>query len=239
MKFLHVFLLSITLLITMHAIVQPQQRVSPNRPPLPETQKFSIPEGINTNIEVLPISFVGADPQSTIEWFKKSLSQLPIKIDQYSTAAERAQFDQLRNPQFDSLGLLPLTLLDSPYRAGQCQKKYNPDAQLFSFELSPQNFPKFSQAYKLSGSKLSVFEKRQSLRSYEASNAYGATVTVTQESIREISLALSDEPSKVLQLLRDAQYSQLPPRYKFRVPMASSEARESDKDIRCLGPVHK
>ena len=81
---------------------------------------------------------------------------------------------------------------------------------------------------------MSVFEQRQSLGSYEASNAFGATVTVSRERIREIALALSDEPSKVLQSLRDAQSLALPPRYKFRMPMAPSEARESDKDMRCL-----
>jgi hypothetical protein len=158
--------------------------------PPPETQKFSsITEDINTSTEVLPSGFVGADPQSTVEWFKKALSQIPIKIDQYSTATERAQFDQLRDQQFNSLGLLPFTLPESSYH---CQKKYNPDTQRFSFGLSTSSYVSSSELYKRYGSnmsKVSIYTERNSLGSHEASNAFGAKVTVNQVSIKEITVS--------------------------------------------------
>jgi hypothetical protein len=51
----------------------PKMLPPPERPEAPEA-----PEVPST--DVLPSSFVGADPQSTVEWFKQSLSRILIKI---------------------------------------------------------------------------------------------------------------------------------------------------------------
>jgi hypothetical protein len=206
--------------------------IPPSSTPPPETQKFSfIAEDINTNTQVLPSGFVGGDPQSTVEWFKKALFQIPIKIDQYSTAAERAQFDQLLTQQFSSLGLLPFTVLES---FGQCHKRYNPEAQQFSFALSPSPYPSSLQPHKLSRSRLYIFNEQKNLGSYEASNAFGVTTIVSRYSTKEITLAVPPVSSNVLELLRDEEYFLSKRKYYFSVQMASAEARESDKDIRCL-----
>jgi hypothetical protein len=193
----------------------PLEKNFPKMLPPPERQEA--PEAPST--EVLPSGFVGADPQSTVEWFKKSLSQIPIKIDQYSTATERAQFDQLLAQQFNSLEPLPFIL---PESSPQCQKKYNPDAQWFSFRLYTSIYPPSSEIYKryqYNRSKLPIFEERKSLGSYEASNAFGVRATVTQGKIEEITLAFP---------------MPYPGKDEFSVQMAPSEARESDKDMRCL-----
>jgi len=193
----------------------PLEKNFPKMLPPPERQEA--PEAPST--EVLPSGFVGADPQSTVEWFKKSLSQIPIKIDQYSTATERAQFDQLLAQQFNSLEPLSFILPESSH---QCQKKYNPDAQRFSFRLYASPYSSSSEIYKryeYNRLKLSIFEERKSLGSYEASNAFGVKVTVNQGKIKEITLAFP---------------TPYPGKYEFSVQMAPSEARESDKDMGCL-----
>ena len=200
----------------------PKSLPPPEQPQTPEapstaSEQSQTPEA--PSIEVLPSGFVGADPQSTVEWFKKSLSQIPIKIDQYSTATERAQFDQLLAQQFNSLEPLSFILPESSH---QCQKKYNPDAQRFSFRLYASPYSSSSEIYKryeYNRLKLSIFEERKSLGSYEASNAFGVKVTVNQGKIKEITLAFP---------------TPYPGKYEFSVQMAPSEARESDKDMGCL-----
>jgi hypothetical protein len=83
-------------------------------------------------------------------------------------------------------------------------------------------------------SKLSVFEEDKSLGNYEASNAFGVRATVEQMSTREISLAFPNEPPGVPQTIYSKQYSSFASKFTFSVQATPSEARESDKDIRCL-----
>ena len=189
-----------------------QAVTQPHSPPPPEIQKSFMPEGIDINTEVLPVGFTGADPQSAVEWFRNSLSQSPVKIDQYSTAEEQAQFVQYTAQQFDSRGLM-LFMLPS---AG-CQKKYNPDTQVFTFKLYHSTIPRSSEF-----NKLSLFTERKPLGSYEASNAFGVRVTVHEISIREISLAFVG-----VRLMFSIKYN-------FDASVTPSEARESNMDMRCM-----
>jgi hypothetical protein len=232
MTFWRGFLLSLVLLITMLTRSEPQPRVAPQSPPLPETQPFARPKSLNPNTAVLPPGYVGADPRSAVEWFNHSLVQIPITIDQYSTSAERAQFDRLRAQPFQSLGLLPFTLVESY----QCKKTYNPDAQQFAFTLSPEITSSPPGLYKFTTAKVSVFKEEQPSSTDEASNAFGVRMTITQLNRKEISLAFLYELPDPYNLapLRDEQKSLPRTKYTFSLPMAPSEARENDKDIRCL-----
>jgi hypothetical protein len=171
------------------------------------------PEGIDINTEVLPVGFTGADPQSAVEWFRNVLSQSPVKIDQYSTAEERAQFVQYAAQQFDSRGLMLFILSSSA-----CQKKYIPNNQVFDFKVYSSSFPKRSEL-----DNLIIFTERESLGTYEASNAFGVRVMVDQSRTREISLAYLNGPRLMWSL-----------KYSFEVSMTPSEARESDMDMRCI-----
>jgi hypothetical protein len=192
---------------SQQAVAQPS---SPR--PLPEIQTSFMPEGIDINTEVLPVGFTGADPQSAVEWFRNSLSQSPVKIDQYSTAEERAQFVQYAAQQIDSRGLMLFML-----RPAQCQKEYNPNTQVFTFKLYSSTIPR-----SLEFNTLSILTEKKSLGNYEASNAFGVKVTVERISIRELSLAFVG-----VHLMRSIKYN-------FDVSVTSSEARESNMDIRCI-----
>lgn len=124
---------------------------------------------------------MGADPQATVAWFKSALSELPIKIDQYSTSAERSQHAQLAAERFNNLGLLPFKL--------DCSKEYNPDAQSFSFSIHAFSFPHLTELHDSKLSKLVqlvIFQENKSLGTYIASNAYGVTRTVKKESEEDI-----------------------------------------------------
>jgi hypothetical protein len=99
----------------------------------------------------------------------------------------------------------------------ECQKEYNPITQAFTFKLSWSSLPKRSDL-----DKLELFTERKSLGTYEASNAFGVTVTVSKMSIKEISLAFVG--NRIMYSIK----------YRFDVPVTPSEARESNMDIRCM-----
>src|SRR5262249_29467856 len=136
-------------------------------------------------------------------------------IDQYSTPAERAQFDQLRAKPFQSLGLLPFTLVEYV-----CQRTYKPETQQFVFTLTRDLTPSPSGFFKFTTAKLPVFQEEQPSSTYEASNVFGVRMTITQYHRKEISLAFFTELPDPYNLapLRDEQKSLPRTKHTFSVP---------------------
>lgn len=197
------------------------------------------------------------EPAKVFAWVKLALTEnqksLPKAPDVFSTKEEREHYQAALEANINTFSPIPMQV--------DCTRKYSPDSQSYEFKIRATPVAHFLKDGEISKPSQDIPKERLALRriklvgsdnfkvdkKYQASNAYGKTVEVTEYSATEYIVTTpsgaSSEPSDTFKpsisadSITRGMYMLSMGDYILSGVMSPAQAREVDKEIACLAVV--